>query len=110
MQPELDKFDTTDTPEFSPYPEEDQNKMTFLDLDKEIKPKVGNVYISASIMLPHRNQMIHSLVKAHMLDVMATLLGANQTTPSLTHVFMKLSSQMVRLLHLLEMQLCKQSV
>ncbi len=39
-----------DMPEYVPYADEDQNKMAFFDLDKEITPEAGNKYVQTFVM------------------------------------------------------------
>ncbi len=44
--------------EYLPYADEDQNVMTFPDLDEEVTPDAGDEYVHALVMLPRGSQMI----------------------------------------------------
>ncbi len=50
------------------FTDEDQNYTTFLCLDKEVTPEVGDKYVHASEILPLGIQMMHGNVRAHIWD------------------------------------------
>ncbi len=62
---ELKEVGVPDTLEYVPYADEDQNDMTFPDLDDEIMPQVGDEYVHALVMLPQGSQMMRITVRAH---------------------------------------------
>ncbi len=60
---ELEEVGIPDTPEYVPYADEDQNEMTFPDLDKEVTPEVGYEYVHLLVMLPHGSGMMSGTLK-----------------------------------------------
>ncbi len=65
----LEEVGIHDTPKFTPYAGRDQNKSTFLDLDEEVTPEVGDEYVHASVMLLHGSQMMHGTFKTCKKDL-----------------------------------------
>ncbi len=71
------------TPEHLLYSNEDQNKMTFPDLDKEVMPEVSHEYVHALVMLLHGSQLMCSTVKAHKWDPDGNPIGRRLDNPIL---------------------------
>ncbi len=63
------------TPEYLLYADEDQNKMTFPDLDEEVTPEAGDEYVHASIILPRGGQMMQGTMKACKRDLDGNPIG-----------------------------------
>ncbi len=80
---ELEEVGIPDTPEYLPYADEDQNDMTFADLDEEVTPEAGDEYVHASVMLRRGNQMMHGTVKARKRDPDGNPIGCQSDNPIL---------------------------
>ncbi len=78
----LEEVSILDTLECVPYADEDQNEMTFPDLDEEITSGVGDKYVHASMMLPCGSQTMHGTVIACKQDHNGNPWVASQTTLS----------------------------
>ncbi len=79
----LEEVGIPDTPEYIPFADDDQNELTFPDLDEEVMPEVGNEYVHALVMLPHGNQMMHNTVKACKWDLDGNPIGCRSDNPIL---------------------------
>ncbi len=80
---ELEEVGIPNTPEYLRYADEDQNKMTFPDLDEEVTPEAGDEYVHASVMLPRGSQMMHGTVKARKRDLDGNPIGCQSDNPIL---------------------------
>ncbi len=60
----LEEVGIPDILEYVAYADEDQNEMTFPDLDKEVMPETGNEYVHALVMLPCGSAIMRGTVKA----------------------------------------------
>ncbi len=80
---ELEEVGVLDTPEYLPYADEDQNEMTFPDLDDKVTPEAGDEYVHASVMPPRGSQMMQGTVKARKQDLDGNLIGRRSDNPIL---------------------------
>ncbi len=80
---ELEEVSIPDTPEYIPYADEDQNEMTFPDLDEEVTPEVGDKYVHALVMFARGSEMMQGTVKARKWDLDGNPIGHRSDNPIL---------------------------
>ncbi len=65
----------SNSPEYMPYADEDQNELTFPDLDEEITPEAGDEYVHVSIIFSHGSQMMCGIDRAYKRDLLISRNG-----------------------------------
>ncbi len=70
-----------DTPEYLQYFDEDQNEVTFPNLDEEVTPEADNEYIHTSIIFAY-GSVVGTVMAQKQDTVMTTPLVASETIPS----------------------------
>ncbi len=79
----LEEVGIPDTPKYLPHADEDQNKMTFPDLDEEVTCEAGDEYVHTLVILPCGSQMMRGTVKARKQDLDGNPIGCQSDNPIL---------------------------